>query len=184
MNTAFNILFILALTCNVFPFALGLNKDNQTSTKVNLFYSLCLGLLFGILFWTGSLLGSTFMHVLNKYVYIFVFAIFLMISIRMIVNAYKVRKGTTIFYIENFKTLFIISIVSGMNAFMIALGADYFSNWGFYLPVGIVLGAFVWSIIGALLPVTKINVLITSFALSISSVIIFVLGIVYLVSSI
>lgn len=174
----------MALSCNVFPYALGLNKDKDNSTSTYILYPLCLGLILGVLFWLGSLLGSTFMHILGNFTYIVVFTIFMMIGARMIMNAYKVRKGTNIFYIETFKTLFVIGIVAGMNVFMIGLGAEYFTTWNFYFPIGIGLGSIVWSVIGTLLPVTKINVLISSLALFISSLIVIVLAFVYLVSNI
>ncbi|MDP3445943.1 MAG: manganese efflux pump, partial [Ignavibacteria bacterium] len=96
------ILFIIALAYNTFPLALGLNRDHRNSHFTNIVLATIFGLIQGVMYYLGDLLGDSFMHVfVLRYKYV-VFGIFVAVSIRMLLEALRIRRGERLFSFDNY----------------------------------------------------------------------------------
>ncbi len=53
-----------------------------------------------------------------------VFAILFAVSIRMSIEAFKIRKGARLFSFDNYIKLLILSIAAGINTLIVGMAAD------------------------------------------------------------
>jgi putative Mn2+ efflux pump MntP len=181
MDIAFNILFVAALSCNIFPLTIGLKANNENTVSRLLVYAFGFGLVMGLFYFLGSLLGSKVMYLIARYVIFVVFALFLMIGVRMLIEALKVRKGIRSFDLFGAASFFMIAFVASINAFFIGLGAPYFENLGFKMPLWIALATSGWAFASMQLSFSRINIVLASFLQFISALIFIVLGFIYLI---
>lgn len=184
MEIAFNILFVATLSCNIFPLTLGANSNNENTAFRSLMYAIGFGAMMGLFYYLGSLLGNQVMYLMERHIIFIVFALFLMVGVRMIIEALKVRKGTRAFALSGNASFFMISFAASINAFFIGLAAPYFENLGFKMPLWIALAAFVWAFTAMRLSFSRINIIFASFLQFIAAIIFSVLGFMYLISHI
>lgn len=182
LKYAFYILFILALSYNVFPLALGLNRDRRTPHLVNVFHALVFGLLQGIMYYLGILLGETFMHLFTENFRLVVFGILGAVSVRMFIEAFKIRKGARLFSFDNYVKFVIMGIAAGINTLIIGMTASYLSPFESLMPVLLVAGGFAWSIAGISMNLTRKNIILSSLLHLISATLIFIFGLLFLVT--
>ena len=184
-----NILFIIALTFPVAVASAAFSKidneqlavNNVQSVGRNLMTALILALGQGVMYTMGGLLGETFMHLLEKLSKWIVLGLCFSVSFRMLLDTLKIRNGENLYYIQNTKHLFLLSIALGVNAFIVGLMADFyepFQNITPYLLIGV---AFIWSLIEMVIPFSKMKLTLNSLLNSIFAGIILVKGLLGLV---
>lgn len=166
-----NILFIIALT---FPVAVAstafskidneqLTINNVQSVGRNLMSALILALGQGVMYVLGGLLGETFMHLLERISHWIVFALCFSIFYRMLMNTLKIKNGANLYFVQNIKQVFLLSIALGVNAFIAGLMTEFyipFQNLTPYILIGV---AFLWSIASMSMPFTKMKLTFSSF---------------------
>jgi putative Mn2+ efflux pump MntP len=182
LKYALYIIFILALSYNVFPLALGLNRDRRTPHLVNVFHAAVFGLLQGIMYYLGITLGDTFMHLLTQNYRFVVFGILAAVAVRMSIEAFKIRTGARLFSFDNYVKFIIMGIAAGINTLIVGMTASYLSPFGSMMPVLLVIGGFAWSITGISMNLSRKNVILSSFLHLASAVLIFIFGILFLVT--
>jgi putative Mn2+ efflux pump MntP len=177
------ILFIFAIGYNVFPLALGLDRDNRNSLITNLLHAIIFGLIQGVMYKLGAWLGSTFMYLFVVRYKLAVFAILLAVSIRMSIEAFKIRKGARLFSFDNYIKLLILAIAAGINTLIVGMAADYLTPFETLMTALLIVAGFVWSIIGISMNLTRQNIILSSMAHLGAAIIILLTGLVYLFSS-
>lgn len=184
-----NILFIIALT---FPVAIAsttfnvANKEQTTTVKErnfgrNLISAFILAIGQGVMYVLGSMLGGTFMHLLERLSTWVVLALCFSVSFRMLIDTLKIRNGENLYFIQNKKQSVLLSIALGINAFIIGLMSDFmplFQNVTPYILIGT---GFIWSLISMAIPFTKMKLTLNSFLNSIFAGIILVKGLLGLI---
>ncbi len=182
MKFVLYILFILAISYNVFPLALGLNRDRRTPHLVNVFHAAVFGLLQGIMYYIGILLGDTFMHLLEENYRFVVFGILTAVSVRMFIEAFKIRKGARLFSFDNYVKFMIMGIAAGINTLIVGMTATYLTPFAGLMPVMLVAGGFAWSITGISMNLTRKNIILSSLLHLNSAIFIFIFGIIFLLT--
>lgn len=177
------ILFIIALAYNTFPLALGLNRDHRNKHLTNLLLAAIFGLLQGIMYYIGSLLGDTFMHVfILRYKWV-VFGIIIAVSVRMMLEAFKIRKGERLFSFDNYVKFIIMTIAAGINTLIIGMTANYFSPFSELMPMFLVAAGFLWSIAGISMNLSRTNILLSSMMHLGASIVLFIVALVYILTN-
>ncbi len=175
-----SILFIAALAYNTFPLALGLNRDRRNPHWLNVLLAITFGLLQGVMYHLGALLGDTFMYLfVIRYKWV-VFGILLAVSIRMLFEAFKIRKGERLFSFDNYIKFFIMTIAAGINTLIVGMTAMHFQPLDLLTPSFLVFFGFGWSIAGVSMNLSRVNILLSSLIQMIASIIIFVIALLYL----
>lgn len=183
VKTALTILFILALAYNVFPLALGLNRDRRTPHLVNVFHALIFGLLQGILYWVGVLLGDTFMHLLDQQQKLVVFGLLAAVGVRMFLEALKIRRGERLFSFDNYVKFMVMGIAAGINTMIVGMAASYYTPFGFFAPLLLVAAGFAWSIAGISMNLSRKNIILSSLIHLIAGIYLLFFGLLYFITN-
>ena len=183
MKSALYLLFIISVAYNTFPLALGLNRDHRNPHLTNLMLALVFGLLQGVMYHVGALLGETFMHVfVLRYKWV-IFGILSAVSIRMAMEALRIRKGQRLFSFDNYAKFSIMAIAAGINTLIVGMTAAHFSPFNGMMSLLLVISGFCWSIAGISMNLSRTNVLLSSFFQMIAASIIFIVALVYLLTN-
>lgn len=173
-------LFIISVAYNTFPLALGLNRDHRNPHLTNILLAAVFGLLQGLMYHIGSMLGDTFMHVfVIRYKWV-VFGIMGAVSIRMMMEAFRIRRGERLFSFDNYVKFVLMAIAAGINTLIIGMTAGHFSPFEGLMPVGLVVTGFLWSIAGISMNISRTNILLSSVLQLFSAGIIFFTALLYL----
>lgn len=179
MKIALYILFVLALSYNVFPLALGLNRDRRNSHLLNVFHALVFGLIQGIMYWLGVLLGGTFMHLLEDSQKIVVLGVITAVAIRMVLESLKIRRGERLFSFDNYVKFAVMGIAAGINTLIIGMTASYLSPFGNLLPLLLVIAGFAWSIAGISMNLSRNNIILSSLLHLVGGIYLFIFALLY-----
>lgn len=177
-----NILFIIALT---FPVAISSTAFSVSGGNKkwgrNLMFAIILALGQGVMYTLGSLLGGTFMHLLEPLSKWIVLALCFSISYRMVMNTLKIKNGDNLYFIEKKIHLFLLSIALGINSFIAGLMEDFLPLLQNLTPYILVAVAFVWSVIAMLIPFSKLKLTFNSMLNMVFAAIIFVRGLLFII---
>ena len=119
MLTAIIVLIIISLSVQVFPVAVGIDRSKGIIAEAWFGSLLVVGQLF--FFLVGYLLGDRFMHLMTGFKGVVIFIGFFLIGIRMMMEAFTVRKGERTYIIENTKTAALTAVAQGVNTFLAAI---------------------------------------------------------------
>lgn len=168
---------------NTFPLALGLNRDHRNPHLTNLLLATVFGLLQGLMYHMGALLGDTFMHVfVIRYKWV-IFGILGAVSIRMILEALRIRRGERLFSFDNYVKFVIMAVAAGINALILGMTAGHFSPFNGLMPILLVIAGFCWSIAGISMNLSRTNILLSSLMHLVAAAVIFVVALVYLLTN-
>ncbi len=183
MKETLLILFIISVAYNTFPLALGLNRDHRNPHLTNVLLAAVFGLVQGVMYHLGALLGDTFMHLfVIRYKWV-VFGVLATVSIRMILESARIRRGERLFSFDNYVKFLMMTVAAGINTLIIGMTAFHFSPLDGQMPVILVAAGFAWSIAGISMNLSRINILLSSLLQIVSAVIIFAVALVYLLTN-
>lgn len=176
-----NIFFIIALTFPVATIATSFSIEDNEKWGRNLMFSLILALGQGVMYSLGSLLGGTFMHIVADYSKWIILGLCFIIAFRMILDIFKIKKGSNLFLIEKKKHLLLLSIALGINTFIAGLMADFFQPFGNLITYLLIISGFIWSIIAIIVPFSKIKLIFNSLLNLIFAIIILIIGLTFVI---
>lgn len=177
-----NILFIIALASpvafasNAFSINYEQFSINNSQFEKKWFYALVLALGQGVMYELGDLLGGTFMHLVAIQPKWIVLAICIMIFYRMFMNTLKIKNGSNLYFIDSIKHILLLSVATGVNAFIAGLMAEFYMPFQDNTPLIIMAAAFVWSAIAILIPFSKMKLVFNSLVNLVSAFVIFAKG--------
>lgn len=139
-----SILFIICLTAPVATRSMGLmSADDHPSQKwkISCMFALSQGLAAGI----GYTLGRLFFHLFTYIADYVVFAMMLVVAVKMFVDSMRMLKGKMLYTINKELDIFLLSIMAAMNTFLMSLMGPHFMPFGYWFFPLVVLAGFVWS---------------------------------------
>ncbi|MBK9292105.1 MAG: manganese efflux pump [Bacteroidetes bacterium] len=183
MAHIFNILFVIALAYNTFPLALGQNRDHRNSHLKNLIMAGIFGLIQGVMYHLGDVLGHTFMHLFVKRYKWVVFGVLVAVAVRMAMEAFNIRRGAKLFSFDNYSKFVIMAVSAGINTFIVGMTGYHFMPYGALLPALLVAAGFAWSIAGISMNISRTNILLSSLLQFFSAGVLFIIAFLYLLTN-
>ncbi len=181
MNWLIYTLIIFALSVHVLPSGINLNvgMDRLKAFVATVIVALLQVLMFGV----GKLLGSSFLHLIGGWGKGVVFVVFFLISVRMVMEAFKIRKGEIHQSLDNPKLMALTGLAQGIDAFLVGMMFYYFPEVKFQAGM---IGLFLLStfmILPAIFTVkTKTSLSFVSLMYIIGSLIFGVLAVYFLIN--
>lgn len=178
-----NFVFIIALTFCVETAATAFNVEEKNSWGRNMLFISVLALGQGLMYWLGSLLGGTFMHMVEQFSKIIVIALCLAIAFRMTLDTLKIKNGKNLFLIDDIKHLIFLTIALGFNALIAGLMASepFLPLFGKTTPLYIIAASLLWGIVGISTKFSPIKLIINSLLNMIAALSVLATGIVAII---
>jgi len=161
-------LVLIALSVQVLPVALGIDPKNGF---ISFGHSLILIVSQLLFLYVGFLLGNRFLHLLENYKEIVIFMGLFLIGVRMIMDAFKIRKGERTYILDNTTTLIMASVAQGINTLLAGLILSYISFTISQLMFVLLISTFVVTILGVLLKAKKYSYALSALLYSLSGMI-------------
>ncbi len=183
MSTAsiiISILFVLCLTVPAGTHSLGLIKaDDKPSQKW--FIPLFFGVFQGVFVMGGFALGKLFAHLITYIATYMVFAMMIVVAVKMFVESMKILKGKMMYTVSNDTELALLVFMSCINTLLMSLMGPYFMPFGkgWYMLAVIVAG-FLWSFFTIRVPFEPKMIKKVSFIEFSASVFMVIIAILYL----
>ncbi len=183
MKSFLYILFIFAIAYNAFPPAIGLNRDKRNTLLTNILHAIIFGLVQGVMFKFGALIGESFMYLFVERFKLAVFGVLLAVGVRMAIESFKILKGARLFSFDNYIKLLILAIAAGINTFIVGMTADYLTPFETLMTLLLIVAGFGWSIAGISMNLSRQNIILSSILHLISALVVLATGLVFLFSS-
>lgn len=174
-----NILFILCLAVPAGTHSLGLLKaDDKPSQKW--FIPLFFGVFQGVLAMFGNALGKLFAHLITYIAEYMVFAMMLVVAVKMFVESMRILKGKMLYTVSNDTQLTLLVLISAINTLLISLMGPYFMPFGENFVLAMIVAGFLWSFFAIRVPFDAKMIKKMSFIEFSASVFMVVIAILYL----
>ena len=147
-----NILFVLCLTSPIVTRAVGLvNADDKPVKKywIPLIFGLSQGVMAVAGFYLGKLLCHLFIPEMAPYL---VFAMMLVVAIKMMIDAIRVLKGKMLYTVRNEWDFILLSVLAGFNALLMSLTGPFFVTvmpLDFWFFPAVAVAGFLWAFLTA-----------------------------------
>ena len=139
------IIFVLSITTPVVTVAVGLEPKGQSKLSRQLLAAFFFGATEALMAFLSYLFGRWIAPMYGDILPYFVFAVMLIVAVKMIVHSIKVLKAKYLFsFISNWGFL-LLGIFAAVNTFMMGVCGDGFLPFGhwYFLAVGI--AGFLWA---------------------------------------
>ena len=141
-----SILYILCLTAPVATRSVGLITPDDKPSRTWLI-PLMFGINQGLAALLGMGLGRLFSHLITYIAEYMVFAMMLVVAIKMFVDSIRILKGKMLYTINNDTQLALLCIISAMNTLLMSLMGPYFMPFGNLFIAAVTLAGFLWSLL-------------------------------------
>ena len=139
-----SIIFILCLTTPVATRSIGLiTADDKPSQKFVI--PLIFGISQGLAVIIGYNIGRLFAHLFTYVAEYMVFAMMLIVAVKMFIDSMRVLKGRMLYTVSKESDFILLSIMPAMNTLLMSLMGIYFMPFGYWYPVLITVAGFLWS---------------------------------------
>lgn len=139
-----NILFILCLTSTVVPHSLGLLKSDDKPVQQWLI-PMMFGISQGLAVFIGSSLGRLFAHLIEYVAEYLVFAMMLVVSVKMFIDSMRILKGKMLYTVSKDSDIILLSIMAAMNTLLMSLLGPYFMPFDYWFILLVTLAGFLWA---------------------------------------
>ena len=139
-----SILFILCLTAPVVTRSVGLVRaDDKPSQRwlIPLEFGITQGVAVSIGYNLGRLFGHMFTYIADY----MVFAMMLVVAIKMFIDSIKMLKGKMLYTVSTDWDIFSLTILAAMNTLLMSLMGFHFMPFGFWYILLVALAGFLWS---------------------------------------
>lgn len=139
-----SILFILCLTSTVATRSVGLiTADDKPSQKFVI--PMVFGISQGMAAVIGYNLGRLMSHLYTYIAEYMVFAMMLVVAIKLFVDSMKILKGKMLYTVSTEWDFILLSILAAMNTLIMTLVGPYFLPFGLWFFAAVVVAGFLWS---------------------------------------
>ena len=152
---------IITLSFQVLPAALGIDQNKGLNQTI--WFALLLLLGQGLMFLFGFLLGERFMHLMENFKGIVIFLGFFLIGIRMIFEAFVVRKGERTYTFDSTMPVILASLAQGINTFLAGLILTYLPFERQWLTIILTIATLIITGIGTMMKPGKSSFSFASF---------------------
>lgn len=140
------ILFVLSLTTPVVTVSIGLEPKNQSKFPRQLLAALVFGAMEALMAFLGYLFGRWIAPMYGDYLPYFVFAIMLIVAVKMMVHSMKVLKAKYLFSFTSFGGLLLLGVFAAADTFMMGVCGDGFLPFGHWYFLAVGLAGFLWAL--------------------------------------
>lgn len=133
------IIFILSLTTPVVTVAIGLEPKGQSKFSRQLLAALIFGATEALMAFLSYLCGRWIAPMYGDHLPYFVFAIMLIVAVKMIVHSMKVLKAKYLFSFTSTWGFLVLGLFAAVNTFMMGVYGDGYLPFGhwYFLALGI-----------------------------------------------
>jgi putative Mn2+ efflux pump MntP len=124
MNWFIHSLLIFALASQVVPAGISMNVGSNRLKA--LVATIIMAGMQTLMLALGRLLAGTFMHLIQDWSKGIVFAAFLLTGVRMVMDAFNIRKGKIAYRLEETKFIFLTAIAQSINTFLTGMMFYFF----------------------------------------------------------
>ena len=141
-----SIIFVLCLTSSVVTRSVGLIKsDDKPAQKI--WFPVTFGLSQGIMAILGYNLGRLIAHLYTYIAEYMVFAMMLVVAIKLFVYSMRVLKGKMMYTVVKETDIILLSILAAFNTLLMSLMGPHFMPFGWGFPVAVAIAGFLWSFV-------------------------------------
>lgn len=141
-----SIIFVLCLTSSVVTRSVGLIKsDDKPAQKI--WFPVTFGLSQGIMAILGYNLGRLIAHLYTYIAEYMVFAMMLVVAIKLFVDSMRVLKGKMMYTVVKETDIILLSILAAFNTLLMSLMGPHFMPFGWGFPVAVAIAGFLWSFV-------------------------------------
>ena len=139
-----SILFVLCLTSSVVTRSVGLvHADDKPSQKV--WIPTMFGLSQGVMVLAGYGLSRLMSHLFTYIAEYMVFAMMLVVAVKLFVDSIRVLKGKMMFTVSKESDIMLLSLIAAFNTFLYSLVSVFFAPFGLWFFVAVVVAGFLWA---------------------------------------
>lgn len=173
------ILFVLCLTSSVVPRSVGLVKpDDKPSQKI--WIPVFFGLSQGVMALLGSGLGRLMSHLFTYIAEYMVFAMMLVVAVKLFVDSMKTLKGKMMYTLNTEWDLILVTVLAAFNTFLYALMTVFYAPLGLWFFPAVVVAGFLWSFFTVRIEFTPGMIKKVSFVEFSASVFMLIIALLYL----
>ena len=140
------IIFVLALTTPVVTVSIGLEPNSQSKFPRQLLAALVFGAMEALMAFLGYLFRRWIAPMYGNALPYFVFAVMLIVAIKMFVHSMKVLKAKYLFSFTSFGGLLLLGVFAATNTFMMGVCGDGFLPFGHWYFLAIGIAGFLWAL--------------------------------------
>ena len=140
------IIFVLALTTPVVTVSIGLEPKSQSTLARQLLAALVFGAMEALMSFLGYLFGRWIAPMYGDFLPYFVFAVMLIVAVKMIVHSMKVLKAKYLFSFTSFWGLLLLGIFAAADTFMMGVCGDGFLPFGYWFFLAVGIAGFLWAL--------------------------------------
>lgn len=174
------LLFVFSLTAGVVPRSIGLLPKNDTSLSKRLWIAVLFGGVQAVMALIGTLVGSLFMHLFTPVARITVFAVMLIVAIKMFIDSIKIMKGKTFVSFSSDWGFVLLAVLASTNIMLMSLTSQFYLPFGNWFYVIALAAGFAWAIITSSLKIDLKIVRNSSFIEFSASVFLIVIALLYM----
>lgn len=174
------IIYVLSLTTSVVPLAVGLEPKGESTLSRRLLVALVFAATQALMAFAGYLLGRAISYLFGELLPYLVFAMMLVVAVKMIVDSMKVLKAKRLYSFTSNWGYLVLGILAAMNTFLMGIcGEGYlpFGNWYF---LAIAAAGFLWAFLSVKVTYTPKLLRATSFVEFSGAVFLMVVAVLYL----
>ena len=175
-----SILFVVCLTVPAGTHSLGLIKADDKPSQ-QWFIPLMFGVFHGLVVMLGNFLGGLFAHLITYIAQYVVFAMMLVVAVKMFVDSMRILKGKMMYTVSNDTELALLVFMSCINTLLMSLMGPYFMPFGKgWFMLAVIVAGFLWSFFTIRVPFEPKMIKNTSFIEFSASVFMVVIAVLYL----
>ena len=155
MSTAaiiISIIYVIALTTSIVPLAVGLEPKGIGTPARRVVISLVFGATHALMALIGYLLGTLVDYLFGDTLRYLVFAMMIIVAIKMFIDSMKVLKGKRLYSFTSNWGFLLVAILTSMNTLLMGIvgpGFMPFGDWYYLVLAGI---AALWTILSIRVP--------------------------------
>ena len=137
-------IFILCLTSSVAPRAIGLVRSGDKPSQ-KIWIPVVFGLSQSIMAVAGNGLGRLTSHLYTYIAEYMVFAMMLVVAIKMLVDSMRVLKGKMMYTLNSEKDIILLTILAAFNTFIYSLMSVFYAPFGIWFFPAVAVAGFLWA---------------------------------------
>lgn len=139
-----SIIFILCLTSTVATRSVGLIAAEDKPIQ-KFWIPLMFGITQGVAATIGYNVGRLISHFFTYIAEYMVFAMMLVVAVKLFVDSMKVLKGKMLYTVRNDWDILGLTVLAAMNTLLMSLMGCYFMPLGLWFLLAVVVAGFLWS---------------------------------------
>ena len=139
------ILYVLSLTTSVVPLAVGLEPKGESNPARQLLVALIFAATQSLMAFLGYLLGAAIDYLFGELLPYLVFAMMLVVAIKMIVDSMKVLKAKRLYSFTSNWGYLLLGILAAMNTFLLGICSGGYLPFGKWYFFAVAAAGFLWA---------------------------------------